>query len=158
MPVATWSGHCAGTERADRNELRGMPASGGARREGQPRPVTTDRVISRHADMVVATAAAPPPRRLRKRHLARKRTVTYLPPRTPAVLIRSFRTEVDMAAIHPGAVAAAESGPVSLVPSVPMPEDLAGMDDEALLAIVRLSPRASERRAAACGLLISRHQ
>src|SRR5689334_10822038 len=63
-----------------------------------------------------------------------------------------------MAAIHPGAVSAAESGPVSLVSSVPMPGDLAGMDDEALLAIVRLSPRASERRAAACGLLISRHQ
>jgi len=39
-----------------------------------------------------------------------------------------------------------------------MPGDLAGMDDEALLAIVRLSPRASEQRAAACGLLISRHQ
>ena len=32
------------------------------------------------------------------------------------------------------------------------------MDDEALLGIVRLSPRASEQRAAACELLISRHQ
>ena len=36
--------------------------------------------------------------------------------------------------------------------------DLTGMDDEALLAIVRLSPRGSERRAAACELLVSRHQ
>jgi RNA polymerase sigma-B factor len=35
---------------------------------------------------------------------------------------------------------------------------LAGMDDGALLAIVRLSPRASEQRAAACELLVSRHQ
>jgi len=39
-----------------------------------------------------------------------------------------------------------------------MPGDLAGMDDGALLDIVRLSPRASERRAAACELLVSRHQ
>jgi hypothetical protein len=63
-----------------------------------------------------------------------------------------------MAAIHSGAVSAAESGSVSLVPSVPMPGDLAGMEDGALLAIVRLSPRASEQRAAACELLVSRHQ
>lgn len=39
-----------------------------------------------------------------------------------------------------------------------MPGDLAGMEDGALLAIVRLSPRASEQRAAACELLVSRHQ
>jgi len=32
------------------------------------------------------------------------------------------------------------------------------MDDEALLDIMRSSPRASERRAAACELLVSRHQ
>ena len=36
--------------------------------------------------------------------------------------------------------------------------DLTGMDDGALLDIVRSSPRASERRAAACELLVSRHQ
>src|SRR5690348_10163865 len=47
IPVATWSSRCAGAERAGRNELRGMLASGGARREGQPRSVTTDQVISR---------------------------------------------------------------------------------------------------------------
>ena len=39
-----------------------------------------------------------------------------------------------------------------------MPGDLAGMDDGALLDIVRLSPRASERRATAYELLVSRHQ
>jgi DNA-directed RNA polymerase specialized sigma24 family protein len=32
------------------------------------------------------------------------------------------------------------------------------VDDAALLGIVRLSPRASERRAGACDLLVSRHQ
>jgi RNA polymerase sigma-B factor len=63
-----------------------------------------------------------------------------------------------MAAIFPGTVSAAEAGPVSLVPSAPVPEDLTSMDDGALLDIVRLSPRASERRAAACELLVSRHQ
>jgi RNA polymerase sigma-B factor len=36
--------------------------------------------------------------------------------------------------------------------------DLAEMDDGALLGIVRFLPRASERRAAACELLVSRHQ
>jgi hypothetical protein len=36
--------------------------------------------------------------------------------------------------------------------------DLAGMDDGALLGIVRLLPQASERRAAAGELLVSRHQ
>ncbi len=63
-----------------------------------------------------------------------------------------------MAAIFSGIVSAAKSGPVSLVPSVPMTGSLAGMDDGALLDIVRLSPRASEQRAAACELLVSRHQ
>jgi RNA polymerase sigma factor (sigma-70 family) len=37
-------------------------------------------------------------------------------------------------------------------------KDLAGLDDRALLDIVRLSPQASQRRAAACELLVSRHQ
>jgi RNA polymerase sigma-B factor len=36
--------------------------------------------------------------------------------------------------------------------------DLAGLDDAALLGIVRSLPRASERRAAACYLLVTRHQ
>jgi RNA polymerase sigma-B factor len=37
-------------------------------------------------------------------------------------------------------------------------EDLTGLDDRGLLGIVRLSPRASERRAAACELLVSRYR
>ena len=37
-------------------------------------------------------------------------------------------------------------------------KDLAGLDDRELLAIVRLSPRASARRAAACELLVTRYQ
>jgi RNA polymerase sigma-B factor len=63
-----------------------------------------------------------------------------------------------MAAISPGMAAAAESGPGPRTPSVRMAADLAGMDDGALLAIVRRSPRASEQRVAACELLVSRHQ
>ncbi len=63
-----------------------------------------------------------------------------------------------MAAISSGTVSAAESGPGLLALSARMPEDLTGMDDGALLDIVRLSPRASGRRAVACELLISRHE
>jgi RNA polymerase sigma-B factor len=37
-------------------------------------------------------------------------------------------------------------------------KELAGLDDQALLGLVRSSPQASERRAAACELLITRHQ
>ena len=37
-------------------------------------------------------------------------------------------------------------------------KELAGLDDQALLGLVRLSPQASERRAAACELLVTRHQ
>jgi RNA polymerase sigma-B factor len=37
-------------------------------------------------------------------------------------------------------------------------KDLAGLDDEALLGIIRLLPRASERRVAACALLVARYQ
>jgi RNA polymerase sigma-B factor len=63
-----------------------------------------------------------------------------------------------MAAIFAGTVSAPGSGPVSLVSPAPMHGDLSEMDDGALLDIVRLSPRASERRAEACELLVSRHQ
>jgi RNA polymerase sigma-B factor len=63
-----------------------------------------------------------------------------------------------MAAIFAGTVSAARSGPVFPVPSAPRHGDLSEMDDGALLDIVRLSPRAGERRAAACELLVSRHQ
>ena len=62
-----------------------------------------------------------------------------------------------MAAISSGTVSAAESGPSS--PALPawVLADLAGMDDATLLGIVRLLPRGG-RRAAACELLVSRHQ
>ena len=63
-----------------------------------------------------------------------------------------------MAAISSGTVPVAESGPGSLAPSARMLADLTGMDDGALLDIVRLSPGASERQAAAYELLVSRHQ
>ena len=64
-----------------------------------------------------------------------------------------------MAAIPPGTVAVAESAPGSPAPPDRMlKKDLAGLDDRELLDIVRLSPRASQRRAAACELLVTRHQ
>jgi len=64
-----------------------------------------------------------------------------------------------MAAISPGTASAAESGPGSVAPPGRMlKKDLAGLDDRALLGIVRLLPQASERRAAACELLVTRHQ
>jgi len=64
-----------------------------------------------------------------------------------------------MAAISPGTVAVAESAPGSPAPPDRMPKkDLAGLDDLALLGLVRLSSRASEQRAAAFELLVTRHQ
>jgi RNA polymerase sigma-B factor len=64
-----------------------------------------------------------------------------------------------MAAVSPGTVSAAESGPGSPAPPGRMLEkDLGGLDDRALLNVVRLSPQASEGRAAACELLVSGHQ
>jgi RNA polymerase sigma-B factor len=64
-----------------------------------------------------------------------------------------------MAAISPGTVAVAESAPGSPAPPDRMlKKDLAGLDDLALLGLVRLSPQASDRRAAACELLVTRHQ
>ena len=64
-----------------------------------------------------------------------------------------------MAAISSGTVSAAESVPGSVAPPGRMlKQDLAGLDDRELLDIVRLSPSASQRRAAACELLVSRHQ
>jgi RNA polymerase sigma-B factor len=64
-----------------------------------------------------------------------------------------------MAAIYPGTVAIAESAPGSPAPPDQMlKKDLTGLDDRELLDIVRLSPRASQRRAAACELLVTRHQ
>jgi RNA polymerase sigma-B factor len=64
-----------------------------------------------------------------------------------------------MAAPSAATVSAAESVPGSLAPpDRRLNKDLAGLDDRALLGIVRLSARASQRRAAACELLVSRHQ
>jgi RNA polymerase sigma-B factor len=64
-----------------------------------------------------------------------------------------------MAAISSGTVFAAEAVPGSAAPPGRMLEqDLAGLDDGELLGIVRLSPPANQRRAAACELLVSRYQ
>ena len=64
-----------------------------------------------------------------------------------------------MAAISPGTASAAESVPGSVAPPNRMlKEELAGLDDQALLGLVRLSPQASARRAAACELLVTRHR
>jgi len=57
----------------------------------------------------------------------------------------------------PGTVAESVPGsPAS--PAAMFDRDLAGLDDEALLGIIRLLPRASERRVAACELLVTRYQ
>jgi RNA polymerase sigma-B factor len=64
-----------------------------------------------------------------------------------------------MAAISSGTVFAAESAPGWAAPPDRMLEkELAGLDDQALLGIVRSSPQGSERRAAACELVVTRHQ
>jgi RNA polymerase sigma-B factor len=64
-----------------------------------------------------------------------------------------------MAQISPGTVAVAESAPGSSAPPDRMlNKDLAGLDDLELLDLVRLSSRASARRAAACEVLVTRHQ
>ena len=61
-----------------------------------------------------------------------------------------------MAVISSGTASVAESGPGSVVPPGRMlKKDLAGLDDRALLGIVRLLPQASERREAAYELLIT---
>jgi RNA polymerase sigma-B factor len=64
-------------------------------------------------------------------------------------------------------MAAPSSATVLLANAVPAPsaapgwtkqEDLAGLDDLALLGLVQSLPRASQRRAAACELLVTRYQ
>ena len=58
----------------------------------------------------------------------------------------------------PGAPAA-ESGPGSPAPpDRTFNRDLAGLDEQALLVIVQMLPRDSERRVAACALLVTRYQ
>jgi RNA polymerase sigma-B factor len=57
------------------------------------------------------------------------------------------------------AISIAELVPGSLAPAGPDASgDLARLDDGALLAIVRLMPRASERRMAACEILVNRYR
>jgi len=64
-----------------------------------------------------------------------------------------------MAVSSSGTASVAESGPGSVAPPGRMlKKDLAGLDDRALLGIVRLLPQASELREAACELLVARHQ
>ena len=56
-------------------------------------------------------------------------------------------------------VSVANPAPASLAPpDRKFNKDLAGLDDEALLGIVRMLPRASERRMAACELLVIRYK
>ncbi len=64
-----------------------------------------------------------------------------------------------MAAISSGTASVPESGPDWPAPLDRMlKKELAGLDDRTLLGIVRLLPQASERRVAACELLVTRHQ
>jgi len=63
-----------------------------------------------------------------------------------------------MAAPSSGTVSDAESGPGRLASPGRAVEDLARLDNRELLGIVRSLPRASDRRAAACDLLVTRHQ
>jgi RNA polymerase sigma-B factor len=59
----------------------------------------------------------------------------------------------------PGTVSVAESVPrPAAAPEAMSDQDLARLDDQALLGIVRLLPQASERRVAACELLVKRYQ
>jgi RNA polymerase sigma-B factor len=56
-------------------------------------------------------------------------------------------------------ISAAEPGPDTLAPAGPHdPRILDRLGDRALLDIVRLMPRASEQRAVACEILVTRHQ
>src|SRR5580692_1614760 len=64
-----------------------------------------------------------------------------------------------MAAICSGTVSVPESRPGWPAPLDRMlNNELAGLDDQALLGLVRSSPQPSERRTAACELLVTRHQ
>jgi len=65
----------------------------------------------------------------------------------------------ELVASGPAAVSVA--GPVPGSPDPPgrmLSGDLARLDDQALLSIVRLLPRASDRRMAACEILVARYQ
>ncbi|MGD0068694.1 MAG: sigma-70 family RNA polymerase sigma factor, partial [Streptosporangiaceae bacterium] len=64
-----------------------------------------------------------------------------------------------MAAYSSASVLAANPVPVPLAaPGWTVKEDLAGLDDQALLGLVQSLPPASQRQAAACELLVTRYQ
>jgi RNA polymerase sigma-B factor len=64
-----------------------------------------------------------------------------------------------MAAYSSGTVPAGDLVPVPPgAPGWTVKEDLAGLDDRALVGLVQSLPRASQRRAAACELLVARYQ
>ena len=64
-----------------------------------------------------------------------------------------------MAARSSGTVAAEDLVPAPPgAPSWTLKEDLAALDDRALVGLVQSLPRASQRRAAACELLVTRYQ
>ena len=68
-------------------------------------------------------------------------------------------TVLSAATVYAAPGTVSDSGPGSPAPSQEMfNKDLARLDDDALLGIVRLLPSASERRLAACELLVTRYQ
>jgi RNA polymerase sigma-B factor len=86
--------------------------------------------------------------------LARK--TAYLAAPDPAVPTRRRRAEVDMAARSSEAAHFPEAALFS--EAVPTREDLAGLDDRALLSLVQSLPLASQWREAACELLVIRYR
>jgi RNA polymerase sigma-B factor len=67
-------------------------------------------------------------------------------------------TEVTMAAFSPRTACAGEPVGVPLLPAGWILQGLAGLDDGELLGILRSLPRSSERRAAACEVLVGRYR
>jgi RNA polymerase sigma-B factor len=57
-----------------------------------------------------------------------------------------------------GMVSTAERARVAPAPAGQLPKGLAGLENRELLGLLRSLPRASERRSAACELLVSRHR
>jgi RNA polymerase sigma-B factor len=66
--------------------------------------------------------------------------------------------EVTMAATSSGQLSASDSERVLPASAARLRQGLAGLDDRELLGIVRSLPRASQRRDAACELLVSRYR
>src|ERR1035438_6847439 len=88
---------------------------------------------------------------------APSRTVSFFS--WPASVTEPSVTEPSVTELSVTELSVTEPAPVSLAPPDRMfNKDLAGLDDQALLAIVRLLPPASERRMAACELLVIRYK